>query len=59
MSYNDVDRQGGNMLQTAMQSAFWLGGLNGPFLRDAPLPGFIYYLKYKNITLMSYNDLQK
>ncbi len=24
-TYVDVDRQGGNKLQTAMQSAFWLG----------------------------------
>ncbi len=45
-TYVDVDRQGGNKLQTAMQSAFWLGWPYGPFLRDAPLPGFLYCLKY-------------
>ncbi len=40
-TYVDVDRQGGNKLQTAMQSAFWLGWPYGPFIRDAPLPGFL------------------
>ncbi len=38
------------------KSAFWLGWPHGPFLRDAPLPGFLYCLKYKKITLVSYND---
>ncbi len=55
-TYVDVDRQGGNMLQTAMQSAFWLRGPQGPFLRDTHLPIFLYCLKYKNVTLVSYND---
>ncbi len=39
-----------------MQSAFWLGGPHGPFLRDTHLPIFLYCLKYKNVTLVSYND---
>ncbi len=39
-----------------MQSAFWLRGPQGPFLRDTHLPIFLYCLKYKNVTLVSYND---